>query len=90
MDMVASYNLTDDTLDQHVIDEFGDITSDGGYVDGSLYMDYLTGWLKDTEEGQLHVVDGDILREKPWEEMETLQGFLGLEKKVKKSRWGYT
>ena len=47
----------------------------------SLYSNHIDQWL-DTFGSQLLIINGDNLNKKPWEEIQKLQEFLGLEVEI--------
>ncbi len=53
-----------------------------------LYSEYVTEWLKYFPLGKkLHIVDGDNLVAKPWEELDRVQDFLKVPKEITKKNF---
>ena len=53
-----------------------------------LYYHHTLTWLRYFPLNQIHFVDGENLISRPWEEMERVENFLGVDRLVTRERWG--
>ncbi|XP_021377010.1 heparan sulfate glucosamine 3-O-sulfotransferase 1-like [Mizuhopecten yessoensis] len=78
------------TFEEKVIDSDTDeVNENFKPVKRSLYYIFMNRWLKHFRLDQIHVVDGDLLIRKPFQEMFRVETFLGLEHKISKDTFTF-
>lgn len=56
-------------------------------IKNSIYVNHMSTWLKLFPRTDLHIVDGDNLRENPVHELRQVERFLGLRKGIKETQF---
>ena len=56
----------------------------------SMYVKHMRKWLEYFSKAQIHVVNGDRLIKKPWQEVRKVESFLSLKHEVKKSHFYFS
>ncbi len=71
-----------DAFENLVLDEDGNVRKSYNAVRRSLYHRHMENWLQWFPLKQIHVVSGEQLVKKPWEELARVESFLGIEHKL--------
>ncbi|XP_041356948.1 heparan sulfate glucosamine 3-O-sulfotransferase 5-like [Gigantopelta aegis] len=67
--------------------ETGEINRSYNAIKRSVYHRHLQKWLLFFDLDQIHIIDGDNLVKRPWEEMYMAEEFLGLEHEIKEENF---
>ncbi|XP_046566832.1 heparan sulfate glucosamine 3-O-sulfotransferase 1-like [Haliotis rubra] len=70
-----------------LVPDTGEINKSYIAVKRSIYHRHLLKWLHFFPLKQIHIIDGDNLRVRPWAEIHKVESYLGLEHKIGKNRF---
>ena len=63
--------------------------SDQHRLTQSVYIRHLENWPQVFRLENVHFVDGDLLKSRPWEELNLLENFLGVSKYFRRTTFHY-
>ena len=75
-------NKPHDAFENLVLEEDGSVRKSYNAVRRSVYHKHMENWLKWFPLERFHIVSGENLVKRPWEELEKVESFLGLDHKL--------